>query len=822
MKVVIVESPAKAKTINKYLGSDYFVLASYGHIRDLPSKNGSVDPKNNFAMVWESEERSKKNIQDILKAAKKADALFLATDPDREGEAISWHVREVLKQNNVATNIDVKRIVFYEVTKKAVQEALKSPRELNQKLVDAYLARRALDYLVGFTLSPVLWTKLPGSRSAGRVQSVALRMVAEREAEIEAFKTDEYWSIVGLFQAQTDKKVNAKLTHFVGKKLDKLAIKNQQQAQEIVKETAQQSYKILDIDKKQVKRHPTAPFITSTLQQEASRKLRFGARKTMQVAQQLYEGIDVQGETIGLITYMRTDSVIIAAEAITSSREFITQNYGKPYLPTSPRVYKSKAKNAQEAHEAIRPTDVALVPEKLRKFLEPDQWALYDLIWKRTMASQMESAIFEQVSIDIGTANKQIIFRATGSTLLFDGFLKLYEEGLDEDKDDENRLLPSFSPNEVLNLDTITPHQHFTQPPPHYTEASLVKKMEELGIGRPSTYASVMSTLIDRNYVRFEKRQLVSETRGRLVTSFLKEYFMKYVEYDFTADLEEQLDKISNGDLKWHDVMAQFWQAFSDQVAQTKELKISDVITMLDKNLESFIFGTETVEPDRKCPHCSSGTLSLKLGKFGAFIGCSDYPDCNYTRQIVTNSDDDDNAATKAAIDVTDPIEIGLDPKSQDMITLRKGPYGFYLQWGEGDKVEGKKKIKPKRVSLPKDLAPNSVTLEKALSLGALPRVIGRDPDNGDKITGAIGRFGPYVKRGSTFASLTKDDDIYTVTLSRSLELFEIAKEKANKKAFAGKSTAEDGDDNKKTKGKFVKKTMAPKKISGAKVKTKN
>ena len=785
MKVVIVESPAKAKTINKYLGHDYFVLASYGHIRDLPSKNGSVDPKNNFAMVWESEDRAKKTIQDIITAAKKADALFLATDPDREGEAISWHVREVLREHNVATTIDVKRIVFYEVTKKAVQEAFKTPRELNQKLIDAYLARRALDYLVGFTLSPVLWTKLPGSRSAGRVQSVALRMVAEREAEIEAFKSEEYWSITSLFKGQPDKNIQAKLTYFEGKKLDKLAIKNSEQAQQIVEQAQIQKYTITDIDKKHVKRNPTPPFITSTLQQEASRKLRHGAKRTMQIAQQLYEGIDVQGETIGLITYMRTDSVNIAKEAVTSTRDFVIKSYGQSYIPESPRVYKSKAKNAQEAHEAIRPTDISLTPEKLRQFLAPDQWALYDLIWKRVVASQMESALFEQVGIDIGTADKQIIFRASGSTLLFDGFLKVYEESYDDDKDDENRLLPPLNLHEHLTIDTITPNEHHTQPAPHYTEASLVKKMEELGIGRPSTYASVMSTLIDRQYVRLEKRQLVSETRGRLVTSFLKEYFMKYVEYDFTADLEEQLDKISNGELDWHSVMAQFWQSFSNQVDQTKTLKISDVITMLDKNLESFIFGSGATDNDkdmRQCTHCQEGTLSLKLGKFGGFIGCSNYPECNYTRQIITNSDEHDVVAAQDAIDVTNPIEMGINPKTNEMITLRKGPYGFYLQWGEGDK-----KTKPKRVALPKDKLPQDITLADALNLTALPRSIGHDPDSNEEITGAIGRFGPYVKRGSTFASLTKEDDIYTVNLSRSLELIAISLEKAKKKAFVDK-----------------------------------
>jgi DNA topoisomerase-1 len=778
MKVVIVESPAKAKTINKYLGSDYKVVASYGHIRDLPSKNGSVDPEHGFKMVWQSEDRAQRTIQEITKIVKNADALFLATDPDREGEAISWHAKEVLIEKNALKNIDVKRVVFYEITKRAVQEAMENPRELDQGLIDAYLARRALDYLVGFTLSPILWTKLPGSRSAGRVQSVALRLVAEREAEIEAFISDEYWSITALFTGEPAKKVNARLTQYQGKKLDKLDIKNESQATSIVAYAQQQSYAVKSVEKKQVKRNPTPPFITSTLQQEASRKLRFSARKTMQIAQQLYEGIDVKGETVGLITYMRTDSVNIAQEAISAARNFIEQSYGKNYIPANPRVYKSKTKNAQEAHEAIRPTDVTLIPDHVKKFLDADQYALYELIWKRLVASQMESAVLEQVSIDIAPQDDSVVFRATGSTLKFDGFLKLYEESRDDDTDEESRLLPPLTEQEALDLSEITPNQHFTQPPPRYTEASLVKKMEELGIGRPSTYASVLSTLIDRKYVRFEKRQLVPETLGRLVTSFLKEYFLKYVEYDFTADLEEQLDDISEGKLDWQKVMADFWQAFSAQITQAKELKITDVINMLDKNLESYIFPNNNPEANpRQCPSCTKGTLSLKLGKFGGFVGCSNYPECNYTRQILAASSDE-APETQPSSEITEPIVLGNDPKTGDTITLRKGPYGFYFQWGEGSKKE-----KPKRVALPKNLSPQQAKLEDALNLNALPRTVGPDPESGEEITAALGRFGPYVKRGKIFASLTKEDDIFTLTLERALELFEISKEKALKKS---------------------------------------
>ncbi len=786
MKVVVVESPAKAKTINKYLGNDFRVIASYGHIRDLPAKNGSVDPQNGFKAIWQLDEGGERHLNDIIKTLKGADTLYLATDPDREGEAISWHVKEALQERGLLKNLDVKRVVFYEITKRAVQEAIQNPRDLDRELIAAYLTRRSLDYLVGFNLSPILWRKLPGSRSAGRVQSVALRLVAEREAEIEAFKSQEYWSITGTFKGATPKEFDARLTHLAGKKLDKFDINSKQAAENALNQLRGHAYFVQNVEKKQVKRHPAPPFITSTLQQEASRKLGFGARKTMQVAQRLYEGVAVNGEVTGLITYMRTDSVNLAQEAITSIRDFIGTTFGASYVPSAPRAYKSKAKNAQEAHEAIRPTDIRLTPQNLKSSLDKDQLALYELIWKRAVACQMESALLDQVSVDISEASYQHIFRATGSTIAFDGFLKLYEEGRDDDNDEDGKLLPPMNPKDPLETRAIEPEQHFTQPPARFTEATLVKRLEELGIGRPSTYATIMSTLTDRGYVDLEKKRLIPTPLGRLVTSFLAQYFPKYVQYDFTANLEEQLDEISEGKLDWHQFLNDFWQHFSANTKDAETLKIQDVINALNQDLSAYIFPPHEDGSDpRTCAKCRRGTLSLRLGKYGAFVGCSDYPECDFTRKLTTETPmaegDDPNALAASAI-TFETRELGPDPASGEMITVRKGPYGFYLQWGD---VKGKEK--PKRVALPRGQNANTLSLAQALELSALPRTVGTDPESGAVITAALGRFGPYVKRGSTFASLTKDDDVLSVGLERALEL--LAKQEAKKAAAPAKET---------------------------------
>jgi len=802
MKVVVVESPSKAKTINKYLGKDYHVLASFGHVRDLPSKNGSVDPENNFNMIWEMDERSEKHIKDITKAVKNAEHLYLATDPDREGEAISWHVQEVLKNKKVLSSIGVDRVVFHEVTKRAVLESLNNPRPLDQNLIEAYLARRALDYLVGFTLSPILWKKLPGSRSAGRVQSVALRLVAEREKEIESFISQEYWSILGDFTGQPSKKLQAKLSHYDKQKLTKFSIENEKQAKSIVELIKGQDYTVQSVEKKKTKRNPAPPFITSTLQQEASRKLRFSARKTMQVAQKLYEGISIDGETIGLITYMRTDSVNIAQEALDNTREFIKGHYGDQYHPDKPRVFKGKAKNAQEAHEAIRPTNVKFIPSEIKNSLEPDQFKLYDLIWKRMVASQMEQAIFDKVTADITNADQSVIFRANGSTLAFDGFLKVYEEGRDDEQQDDDGILPPLAEGEILDLSKVHSNQHFTQPPPRYSEASLVKKMEELGIGRPSTYATIMSTLVDRKYVKIEKRQLIPESLGRVVTSFLTQYFQKYVEYDFTAGLEEQLDEISQGKLDWEKVLTEFWKAFNTAIDGAQDLKISEVLDKIDEDLEAFVFPKREDGKDiRACQSCDDGKLSLKLGKFGAFIGCSNYPECQYTKQLSSKSDGDEE---NVEIEKFETIVLGQDPKSEEEITLRKGPYGFYLQWGVGT-TQGKKKVKPKRVSIPKGKDPQSVTLEEAISMGALPRVVGTHPESGEEIQANRGRYGPYVLHQKKFVSIPKDEDPTTISLDRAIELIKQAADKP-KKAAPKKAPA------KKTTTKKTPKKASPKK----------
>jgi DNA topoisomerase-1 len=766
MKVVVVESPAKAKTINKYLGKDYTVLASYGHIRDLPAKDGSVRPDADFAMDWELDPKSEKQVREIAKALKDADGLILATDPDREGEAISWHVQKVLEDRKLLVGKDVKRVVFNEITKSAILEAMRNPREVNQELVDAYLARRALDYLVGFTLSPVLWRKLPGSRSAGRVQSVALRLICERESEIERFRSQEYWTIAADFQTPRGAMMTANLTYLDGRKLDKMDLPNEAAAQAARSAIEAASFSVASIERKQTRRHPFAPFTTSTLQQEASRKLHLGAARTMQIAQRLYEGVDLGGETLGLITYMRTDGVQMAAEAVAACRSLISSEFGPNYVPAAPRLYKTKAKNAQEAHEAIRPTDVSRRPQDVARFLDRDQLRLYELIWKRTMASQMESAVLDQVAVDIASQDRKIQFRANGSVVVFDGFLKLYREDRDDeaDSEEEGRILPAVNDNEPMQRKALRPEQHFTQPPPRFSEASLVKKLEELGIGRPSTYASIISVLQDREYVRLDNRRFIPEDRGRLVTAFLENFFRRYVEYNFTADLENQLDEVSGGQIDWRAVLRKFWESFSVAVADTKELRVSDVLTALDLELGPHFFpGDGTDHDPRLCPTCNSGRLSLKLGKFGAFIGCANYPECRYTRPLAVATQDGSGDADVAP---DGPKLLGADPGTGLPVSLRRGPYGVYVQLGEDDKVN-----KPKRVSLYRDLKPADVDLAIGLKLLALPRSLGHHPESGEEIQAGVGKFGPYLKHGSAYKSLGRDDDVLSIGMNRAVEV---------------------------------------------------
>jgi DNA topoisomerase-1 len=770
MNVVIVESPAKAKTINKYLGRDYKVVASYGHVRDLPAKDGSVLPDNDFSMSWEVDGKSEKHVKAMAEAVRGADRLYLATDPDREGEAISWHINEVLKGRRALKGVDVKRVVFNEVTRNAVLDAFSKPREIDIELVDAYLARRALDYLVGFTLSPVLWRKLPGSRSAGRVQSVALRLICEREAEIEAFKAREYWTVEVEFTTEAGDKFTARLTRLDGKKLERYDLDSEAKARAAADAIlAAPGFSVTSIERRQTRRNPFPPFTTSTLQQEASRKLGFGASRTMRLAQQLYEGIDIGGDTVGLITYMRTDGVAIAGEAIAAARGLIGSEFGDRYLPKSPRVYRSPAKNAQEAHEAIRPTDMARKPGDVARHLDNDHRRLYELIWKRTVASQMESAVLDQVGIDIDDPSGRVGLHATGTTVAFDGFLKLYQEDKDDaGEDDENRRLPAMREKERLGRGTVTPSQHFTQPPPRYSEASLVKKLEELGIGRPSTYASIIQVLQDREYVKLDKRRFIPEDRGRLVTAFLSAFFERYVEYNFTADLENQLDDISGGRIDWKEVLRRFWQDFSGAIDGTKDLKIGDVLKTLDEELGRHFFPDNGSAGDpRLCPVCNEGRLSLKLGRFGAFIGCSRYPECRFTRALGIEAEGDAKAPA-----VPD-MELGGDPTTGLPVSLKKGPYGQYIQLGAGENGD-----KPKRVALPKGIEAASVNLEIALKLLSLPREIGRDPDSGETIVAGIGRFGPYIKRGSTFASLGADDDVLNIGLNRAVT---VIAEAANK-----------------------------------------
>jgi DNA topoisomerase-1 len=761
MQLVLVESPAKAKTINKYLGKGYEVLASFGHVRDLPAKSGSVDPDHNFRMLWEIDPKAQKRLNDIAKAVKGADKLILATDPDREGEAISWHVLEFLKEKKALAKQPIERVVFNAITKQAVTEAMAHPRAIDQALVDAYLARRALDYLVGFTLSPVLWRKLPGARSAGRVQSVALRLVCDRELEIEKFVRREYWSLVATLATPRQETFEARLVGADGKKLQRLDIGSGAQAQAFKQALETAAFTVASVDAKPVKRHPQPPFTTSTVQQEASRKLGFAPAHTMRVAQRLYEGVDIGGETVGLITYMRTDGVQIAPEAITSARQVIGADYGARYVPPAPRRYETKAKNAQEAHEAIRPTDLTRRPSETRSFLDADQAKLYELIWLRTVASQMESAELERTTVEITAkvGSRVLDLRATGTVVNFDGFLALYQEGQDEDpEDEESRRLPQMSAGERLAKREIKADQHFTEPPPRYSEASLVKRMEELGIGRPSTYASILQVLKDRKYVRLDKRRLYPEDRGRIVVAFLESFFLKYVEYDFTAGLEEQLDLISNSEIAWREVLRDFWRDFIGAIDDTKDLKISQVIDALDELLAPHLFPPREDGTDpRLCPTCGNGRLGLKLSKFGAFIGCSNYPECRYTRPLTADANGTGDGADR---------KLGTDPATGLDVLVRSGRFGPYLQLGEA--VEGEK---PKRASLPKGVAPDEIDLERAIALLSLPRQVGRHPEDGEPIVAGIGRYGPYVQHGKTYANLDSPEEVFTVGLNRAVTL---------------------------------------------------
>jgi len=756
MAVVVVESPAKAKTINKYLGPDYTVLASYGHVRDLPSKDGSVDPEHDFEMRWEVAPESQKHLRAIAEALKSDQKLILATDPDREGEAISWHLLEALSRRKaLKKDAQVERVVFNAITRSAVTQAMATPRAIDQPLVDAYLARRALDYLVGFNLSPVLWRKLPGAKSAGRVQSVALRLIVEREMEIEAFRAREYWTVSAVLATPRGQEYVARLVTLAGRKLDKFDLASAADAELAVAAIRSRDLAVRAVEARPATRNPAAPFMTSTLQQEASRKFGMGAKATMSAAQRLYEA--------GHITYMRTDGIDMAPEAVMAARDVIGARYGADYVPKSPRMYKNKAKNAQEAHECIRPTDMAADPSKLR--LDGDQARLYDLIWKRSIASQMEAARFERTTVEIESADGQVGLRATGQVVTFDGFLKVYLEGRDEDliesDDEDDRRLPQIMQGERAEKRAVTPEQHFTQPPPRYTEATLVKRMEELGIGRPSTYASIVSTIQERDYVRKEANRLHPQDKGRLVTAFLVNYFRRYLDYDFTADLEEDLDRVTTGEENWKGLLARFWRDFSAAIGETSELRITDVLEKINEVLEPHLFPVTAEDPEpRRCKACGAGRLSLRTSRNGsAFIGCSNYPECRYTRPLAGEIEGGDAAGPDGRL-------LGLDPAGL-AVTLRVGPYGLYVQLGEPTEEAPK----PRRASLPKGMDPAALDLVRALELLSLPRLVGQHPEDGAPIEAGIGRFGPYVKHGRTYANLKEADEVFTIGMNRAVEL---------------------------------------------------
>ena len=760
MPVVVVESPAKAKTINKYLGDDYTVLASYGHVRDLPPKDGSVDTDADFDMKWEVASDSKKHVKAIADALAKDNALILATDPDREGEAISWHLQEALtKRKSIKKDTPVSRVVFNQITKKAVTEAMQNPRQVDMPLVEAYLARRALDYLVGFNLSPVLWRKLPGAKSAGRVQSVTLRLIVEREMEIEAFRAREYWSVKALLATPRGQEFETRLVSLAGKKLDRFDLADATQAEMAVQAITSRALKVMNVEAKPASRNPSAPFMTSTLQQEASRKFSMGARQTMSTAQRLYEA--------GHITYMRTDGIDMAPEAVSMARDAIADRFGADYVPKEPRIYKNKAKNAQEAHECIRPTDMTKDAKTLK--LDADQAKLYDLIWKRTLACQMESARLERTTVEVGSDDGQVGLRANGQVVLFDGFLRVYEEGRDDVVDEDDKRLPQISQGDAMDKRAVTPEQHFTQPPPRYTEATLVKRMEELGIGRPSTYASIVTTIQDREYVRKDGNRLIPEDKGRLVTAFLENYFRRYIGYDFTADLEDQLDKVSAGDAAYKEVLRRFWRDFSAAIAETSELRITEVLEKINEVLEPHLFPpTEDGGDPRLCPNCEIGRLSMRTARSGgAFIGCSNYPECRYTRPFGPP----DPEAEASAIPPDGKL---LGEDQGDEIRVFKGRFGPYVQRG----LVTEENKKPPRQSIPKDWVPEDLTLEQGVMLLSLPREIGPHPEDGVMVWANIGRYGPYIKhaestsdRGGTNANLEGIDEVWTVGMNRAVQL---------------------------------------------------
>ena len=772
MNLVVVESPAKAKTINKYLGPDFTVLASYGHVRDLPSKDGSVLPDDDFAMCWEVDARASKRMSEIAEAAKKADRVILATDPDREGEAISWHVLEVLTKKKALKDTHVERVTFNAITKASVLDAMAHPRQLDMELVEAYLARRALDYLVGFTLSPVLWRKLPGARSAGRVQSVALRIVVDRELEIEAFRPQEYWSVEADLTTDSPP-FTTRLVKHAGKRVQRLDIVSEAMATAAREAINAGQFTIRSIEKKPVKRAPSPPFMTSTLQQEASRKLGFTAQRTMQAAQKLYEGVDDQG---GLITYMRTDGLSVSPEGIAQARQVIGDRFGPAYVPEQPRYYKTKAKNAQEAHEAIRPTNMARAPETLR--LEGDLQRLYELIWKRTIASQMESARLDRTTVEVETPDGQTGLRATGQVVAFDGFMAVYEEGRDdrpksgEDDEDESTRLPALKEGATAKVEAIRTEQHFTEPPPRFSEATLVKKLEELGIGRPSTYASILTTLRDRGYVRMDKNRFIPEDTGRLVTAFLEQFFAQWVEYDFTADLETRLDEVSAGNLDWKVLLRDFWGQLKPATADVTAMQ--GVIDKLDEAIGPFLFPPKADGSDaRLCPVCGTGRLHLKASfkMKSTFIGCSNYPECKYTRGFGSGASNAEAGTDR---------ELGVDPETGQPVQLKIGRFGPYVETTPPEAE------KPKRSSLPKGWSPAALTLEQALRLLALPREVGMHPEDGKPITAGLGRYGPFVQHAGTYANVSDIDEVFEVGLNRAVAL--LAEKRAGK--FGGRGAA--------------------------------
>ena len=776
MNLVIVESPAKAKTINKYLGSDYTVLASYGHIRDLPSKNGSVDPENDFKMIWEIDSFSKKYLKEITDSAKDSKKIILATDPDREGEAIAWHVKEFLDEKKLLKDKKIERVVFNEITKKAVTNGIDNPRQIEHQLVDAYMARRALDYLVGFNISPILWTKLPGSKSAGRVQSVALRLLTEREHEIEIFKPDEFWSLNVIFKTKDNVKITSNIFQINNEKIEKFSFKNKEDINKAIDSIKEKKYKVNDISSKIFSRNPSGPFTTSTLQQTSSSKLGFGASRTMQIAQRLYQGIDIEGDTIGLITYMRTDGTNISKDAVEIFRKYIETNYGKSYLPENPLNYSGKkAKNAQEAHEAIRPTEISRDPNSLKKYLSIDQYKLYNLIWSRALSSQMESAKFDRKTITIISSDEKNMFRASGSTIKFDGYLKLSD--LDKNDNDEDRILPNVEKGEI-EIEGFKDEQHFTQPPPRYSEASLVKKLEELGIGRPSTYASIISVISNRGYADINNKRFFPTDRGKLLSAFLEKLFSKYVDYDFTAKLEDQLDDITTGKENWIKVLENFWKDFNSNVSNVKEKRTREVLDLLNESLGSLVFETDkNGNIDRKCQLCSNGQLSLKNSfRGGAFIGCSNYPECKFTRPL-------SKAKASQQATLAEPKLIGQNDKGKE-IYLKNGRFGPYLQYEkeleEETITKKRKKTKDsnniKNVSIPKGIEIDSIDLDKAKFLCSLPLILGINPENEKDITLNVGRFGPYLKCENKSARIENVEELFTIGLNRAITLIAEAK----------------------------------------------